>query len=132
MPSARCPRRRIAALAGIARARGSRRNSRMRRPRIDYDPFAPEIREDPHPVYRRLRDDAPAYYLPRYDAWALSRFEDVWNASSDPAFSSARGTATARLLLREQPLARMLDAVDPPERTRLRSELRRCFRPAAV
>jgi hypothetical protein len=32
---------------------------------------------DPFPSYRRLRDEAPAYFLEAYGAWALSRFEDV-------------------------------------------------------
>ena len=30
---------------------------------IDYDPFAEAVREDPYPYYRRLRAEAPAYYL---------------------------------------------------------------------
>jgi hypothetical protein len=99
---------------------------------IDYDPFAPEIRDDPYPTYRELRDSAPAYYLPRFDAWALSRFEDIWNASSNPAFSTARGTAPAQLLTREQPVTPMLNCMDPPEHTRLRAQLSRCFQPAFV
>ena len=45
---------------------------------LHYDPFDPEIiHGDPHPIYRRLRDEAPAYYVERYDCWALSRFADV-------------------------------------------------------
>jgi cytochrome P450 len=99
---------------------------------IDYDPFAPQIQEDPHPTYRALRDRAPAYYLPRFDAWALSRFEDVWTASADPMFSTARGTAPAQLLTREQPVTPMLNCLDPPEHTRLRAELARCFQPVFV
>jgi hypothetical protein len=48
---------------------------------VQYDPFSEEVMADPHPIYKRLRDEAPAYFIEKYDAWALSRFEDVWNAS---------------------------------------------------
>src|SRR5262245_33013553 len=99
---------------------------------LDYDPFAPEVRENPLPVYRRLRDEAPAYFMPRYDTWALSRFEDCWNASGNPALSAARGTAPAQLLTREQPVSPMLSCMDPPEHTRLRAVIERCFLPAQV
>lgn len=43
-----------------------------------YDPFSEATWEDPFPVYRRLRDDAPACYLEEFDCWFVSRFEDVW------------------------------------------------------
>ncbi len=99
---------------------------------VEYDPFATEIREDPLPTYRRLRDEAPAYFMPHYDAWALSRFEDIWDASSNPAFSASRGTAPAQLLTREQPVSPMINCMDPPEHTRLRAVIRRCFLPAHV
>ena len=48
---------------------------------FDYDPFSEAVRNDPHPIYRRLRDEAPLYYMQKYDAWALSRFQDIWDAS---------------------------------------------------
>jgi cytochrome P450 len=44
---------------------------------VEYNPFSYEIHEDPYPTYRRLRDEAPAYYNEELDFWALSRFEDV-------------------------------------------------------
>ena len=51
---------------------------------VDYNPFADEIvHGDPLPIYRRLRDEAPAYHLAEFDTWALSRFEDIWKASAD-------------------------------------------------
>ena len=97
---------------------------------VRYDPFDPEILHgDPHPIYRRLRDEAPAYYVERYDCWALSRFADVWNAGDDPNFSSARGSASGHLLTKVQPLLRMLNTMDPPDHTRLRAMLRPLFSP---
>lgn len=38
---------------------------------------------DPYPVYRELRAAHRAYALPEYDAWALTRFDDVWQALAD-------------------------------------------------
>jgi cytochrome P450 len=97
---------------------------------VDYDPFAEDVRKDPYPVYRRLRDEAPAYYLPKYDAWALSRFQDVWDASSDPeSYSTAKGVSPAQVLTKEQPVTPMLNTLDPPAHTQLRTVIRQCFLP---
>ena len=52
---------------------------------VEYDPFSDAVLDDPLPLYRQLRTESPVHYLERYDSWALSRFEDVWNAGSDPA-----------------------------------------------
>ena len=66
-----------------------------------YDPFAPEVMADPHPYYRVLRDEHPVYYLPTWDTYALSRFEDVWNvlAINDGTFVASEGTLPAASLL---------------------------------
>jgi cytochrome P450 len=46
--------------------------------------------DDPYPLYRRLRDEAPVYHDERRDLWALSRFDDVHAAARDwQTFSSA-------------------------------------------
>ena len=55
-------------------------------------PGAP-IDEDPYPIYRWLRDEQPIYHNEKLDFWAVTRFEDCWNAYLDfETFSSARGT----------------------------------------
>jgi len=99
---------------------------------LDYDPFAPAVMDDPQPVYRRLRDEAPAYFLPKYDAWALSRFADVWECSAHPAFSAAKGTTPSQVLTKVQPVTPMLNLMDPPEHTQLRNRLRAVFMPKPV
>jgi hypothetical protein len=100
---------------------------------IEYDPFSEAVRSDPHFFYRRLRDEAPAYYMQAYDAWALSRFQDVWDASCDSdSYSAASGTTPAQLLTRDQPVAPMLNLMDPPTHTRLRAAIRTCFLPKHV
>jgi cytochrome P450 len=100
---------------------------------LDYDPFAHEIiHGDPHPIYKRLRDEAPVHYIERFDCWALSRFEDVWNACDDPNVSSARGSTSGHLLTKIQPLQRMLNTMDPPDHTRLRAMIRPLFSPGRM
>jgi cytochrome P450 len=101
--------------------------------RLHYDPFSADVMRDPYPVYARLREEAPVYHLEEYDAWALSRFEDVWNASMDNKhFTCAKGTTSAHLLTKVQAVTPMLNNMDPPEHTQLRSAVRRFFSPQAL
>lgn len=99
---------------------------------VDYDPFSPEVIEDPYPIYARLRDEAPVYYLEKYAAWALSRFDDVWNQSSSPALSAAEGTTPSQVLTKDQPVTAMLNLMDPPAHTQLRVKLRGLFQPKSI
>ena len=74
---------------------------------IEYDPFSHEAMKDPHPLYKRLRAEAPMYYIEKYNAWAISKFQDVWDASLNknitftagqtPGPGSARRTSTSHL-----------------------------------
>ena len=100
---------------------------------VEYNPFSEEVMRDPHPVYARLREEAPAYYIEEYDAWALSRFEDIWNASMDAeAYSAAKGTTSAHVLTKVQPVTPMLNLMDPPEHTTLRAKFRPFFLPGRI
>ena len=51
---------------------------------MEYDPFSQEFQGDPFPVYRWMRDEAPVFYSEKWNWWALSRFEDVRAAATDP------------------------------------------------
>ncbi len=100
---------------------------------VTYDPFSEEVLSDPTPVYKKLRAEAPVYYIEEYDAWALSRFEDIWQASMDAEhYSTARGTTSAHLLTKVQPVTPMLNLMDPPEHTALRTAARKFLQPANV
>jgi cytochrome P450 len=59
-----------------------------------YDPFDPAVMADPLPYYRVLRDRHPVYYLPKWDTFALSRFDDIWDvlALNDGTFVASEGT----------------------------------------
>jgi cytochrome P450 len=100
---------------------------------VDYDPFSTEvIHGDNHGIYRQLRDEAPVHYMEKWDAWALSRFEDVWWACEGKFVSSAQGATSAHLLTKVQPVLPLLNNMDPPEHSVLRGGLRRHFMPARV
>ncbi len=59
---------------------------------MEYDPFSQEFQADPFPVYRWMRDEAPVFYSEKWNWWALSRFQDVRAAATDPqTFLSYQG-----------------------------------------
>jgi cytochrome P450 len=100
---------------------------------VDYNPFSQEVMRNPLPVYAKLREEAPCYYIAEYDAWALSRFEDIWTASMDNEhFSAAQGTTSSHLLTKVQPVTPMINLMDPPQHTKLRAQVRKHFAPAAI
>ncbi|KKC04645.1 cytochrome P450 [Mycobacterium nebraskense] len=59
-----------------------------------YDPFDAEVMANPLPYYRVLRDHHPVYYMPQWDTFALSRFEDIWQVLevNDGTFVASEGT----------------------------------------
>lgn len=100
---------------------------------LSFDPFSERYFDDPFPIYAQLRDEAPALYLEEYDCFFLSRFQDVWDAVSNPAFSHRRGTTSMELLLGNTDLhRRALSGLVPPEHTALRKTLAPAFGPSAT
>ena len=60
---------------------------------VYYDPFDFDIDDDPYPIWKRLRDEAPLYYNEKYKFYALSRYEDVSrDLMNFDAYRSGRGT----------------------------------------
>jgi cytochrome P450 len=58
-----------------------------------YDPFDFEIDDDPYPVWKRMRDEAPLYYNEKYNFYALSRYDDVARELHNwETYRSGRGT----------------------------------------
>ena len=100
---------------------------------VHYDPFSADVMRDPYPVYKRLRAEDPVHHIEKYDAWALARFEDIWAASMDNKhYSCVNGTTSSHLLTKVQPVTPMLNNMDPPEHTQLRSAVRQHFSPLAL
>lgn len=61
---------------------------------VDYEPFSPEVRDDPYPFYRRLRDHAPVHHAPDADAYCVSRYDDVFRVLKDAETFSSRAMFT--------------------------------------
>ncbi len=94
---------------------------------LRWDPLDATLKVDPYPLWRRLRDEAPAYHNDQYDFWALSRFEDVDAAHRDAAtFSSSHGTVLESMSPEPVETGMMIFR-DPPEHTRLRRLASRAF-----
>ena len=95
-----------------------------------YDPYAYETHDDPYPIYRSLRDGAPAYVDETRGFWALSRYDDVRRAIDDwHTFSSTGGITLERDAQAVDP---MLIEMDPPRHTELRALVSRAFTPKRV
>jgi cytochrome P450 len=98
---------------------------------IYYDPYDYEIDVDPHPVWRRMRDEQPLYWNERYEFWALSRFEDVWAAYHDTTtFSSSHGVQLETLAAPVDHPSMIF--MDPPEHDGLRQLVSRAFTPRRI
>ena len=96
-----------------------------------YDPYDYAIDADPHPVWKRLRDEAPVYYNPEHDFYALSRFDDVLAAHLDPATYSSAHTTVLEIMGPEpsELMRSMMIFMDPPLHTRYRKLVSRAFTP---
>jgi cytochrome P450 len=66
-----------------------------------YDPFDARVMANPLPYYRILREHYPVYYMPQWDTFALSRFEDIWRVLevNDGTFVASEGTLPAAAVL---------------------------------
>lgn len=108
-----------------------------------YDPFSHDAMTDPEPLYRRLRADHPVYPLPQYRSWALSRFEDVWQAFLEHnLFTEAEGQVFSQELLTAPPgdwvpapklvPLDLFNNLDPPIHGIIRRAMGRSMLPGAV
>jgi cytochrome P450 len=97
------------------------------------DPFLPEFRPDPYPLYRKLRELDPVHRSPA-GPWILTRHADATEVLRDPRFSSNPSHLGGE---RPQVGPRRIDTrvllfLDPPDHTRLRSLVSKAFTPNVV
>lgn len=103
-------------------------------PRLDADPFAPGVLEDPLPLQAELRDAGRVVYLSRYDVYALARYEDVHAALTDwQSFRSGAGVGLSNFRHEEpwRPPSLLLEA-DPPLHDAPRAVLSKILGPRAL
>ncbi len=92
---------------------------------MEFNPFSYETQADPYPVYRWLRDAAPCYRHERLGFFAISRFQDCWDAALDwRTFSSSAGPS---MELEADGELYSIIGMDPPRHTSVRNLLSRGF-----
>jgi pimeloyl-[acyl-carrier protein] synthase len=96
---------------------------------VAFNPFLPEVRANPYPHYRRLREIDPVHLSPRTGMWFLSRFEDCALVLRDPRFSAHLGQDRRR---RPTALPRTMLNTDPPDHARLRRPASSAFQAQAL
>jgi cytochrome P450 len=105
-----------------------------------FDPLAYEQAVDPEPWLARARAEAPVFYIPEIDHWAVTRRRDVDAVLRDTErFSSADVVhlpplpAEAKALMPNgYPLETAPATIDPPRHTRLRKLAAKGFTPRAA
>ncbi|HSW06543.1 cytochrome P450 [Aquabacterium sp.] len=85
----------------------------------DIDLFSDDALNDPYPLYRQLRDQAPAVWLRRHEVWFLGRYDPVRAALGDwQTWSSAQGIGLNPVI--NEAWRNALICVDPPAHTEMR------------
>src|SRR5579883_1273837 len=78
-----------------------------------YDPFAVDVMRDPYPYYKVLREKYPLYWIEKYGAWAISRYQDILKILTDPR---AHLTTTEGTLMSPSMMRRKNGGIVPPPR----------------
>ena len=95
-----------------------------------YDPYDPDIDDNPYPVWKRMRDEEPLYYNEKYNFYALSRYEDVARELHNwETYRSGRGTTADILFNNIEVPPGILLFEDPPLHDLHRRLLSRVFTP---
>lgn len=97
---------------------------------VSWDPYNPEFFQNPYPVFRRLREEAPLYRNEEHDFYALSRYAEVERALKDvESLSSARGTILEIIKANAKMPESVFIFQDPPVHTAFRALLQRVITP---
>ncbi|MFO7548025.1 MAG: cytochrome P450 [Acidimicrobiia bacterium] len=111
---------------------------------MDFNPWDPAVRRDPHAFWNRLRQTHPVYPAigPQTGRtfWMLTRYDDCVAALRNPALGKEYEKHLPPELAAEQPsdqgafqvLGRNMLFLDPPDHTRLRGLVRHAFSPKAM
>ncbi len=105
-------------------------------PRIT-DPFPPEYRADPYPLYDWVRENDPVHRA-QDGNWVLVRYADASAVLRDPRFSNnpawlgPEAKAQAGSSPVRQVGSRVMMFLDPPDHTRVRSLVSKAFTPKVV
>ena len=102
------------------------------------DLLGPGMVADPYPVYHRLRAADPVHWHEPFQAWVLTRYDDILPALHDLRPSSDRAKHIEQIIGHGElhPLfslvGKRMNFTDPPQHTRLRRIVSKAFTPHAV
>jgi cytochrome P450 len=100
---------------------------------IYYDPFNKEIDKDPHPLWMRMRDEAPLYRNEKFDFYALSRYDDVEKALVDwDTYRSGKGSTLETIMAGMEIPPGLILMEDPPIHDVHRGLMSRVFTPKSM
>ena len=100
---------------------------------LTYDPYDPATIEDPHEVFRRLRNEAPLYYSEEHDFFAVSRLDDILQTLLDRETYISRKGVTLDILKSDMDIPPgTVIFEDPPAHGIHRALLSRMFTPKRV
>jgi cytochrome P450 len=101
---------------------------------LSFDPFDYAFHEDPYPLYRRLRAEAPVYWNEELGFWALSRHADVLAGFKDwERFTNTGGISLeVGELSADSTAVLSILAMDPPRHDRIRALVSKGFTPRRV
>jgi cytochrome P450 len=101
-----------------------------------FDPISLDTHDNPYPAYRRLRDEAPVYYNPKHNFWALSRYDDVMAADDQwETFTGKYGLDlddTSNQFGAGWPPLGLFLGYDPPRHNGMRRALQGTFLPKGI
>jgi len=106
----------------------------VKHPFTNLDPFSLEFMRDPYPWHETLRELGPVVRLPRYECWAVARYEQVNAVLMDwGAYGSGAGVGISDFR-KEKPwrVPSIILEADPPLHTRTHKILARVMSPAAL
>ena len=100
--------------------------------------FEPEMFEDPYPIYHQLRAADPVHWSDKFNAWIVTRFDEVAAGLNDLRLASDRSALFQEMAGNPELapffsfLSRRMVFADPPQHTRLRGLLNKAFTPHVV
>lgn len=95
-----------------------------------YDPFDIEIDKDPHPLWKRMREESPLYFNEKFGFHALTRFDDVEKGLVNwETFRSGKGSTLEVILANVELPSGMILMEDPPAHDVHRGLMSRVFTP---
>lgn len=104
----------------------------------DYDPLDPATVLDPHPVLRSLRQQGPVVYVPEFDHYLITRYDDIeqvlldresWSAANASSPLVAPCPAAQAVLAEGFRRVPTLNNADPPRHGPMRKAVLTCMTP---